>query len=40
MLRLKQQSKTLPRATAPVNPQPFYQERGFRYSRALPYEFM
>jgi phospholipase C len=31
------QSKTLPVAHAPAAPQPLYQEKGWRYSRALPY---
>jgi phospholipase C len=37
--QIEQHSMTLPRATAPATPQPLYQERGSRYSRALPYEF-
>jgi phospholipase C len=36
--QIEAQSKTLPLGEAPVSPQPLYQERGFRYSRALPYE--
>ena len=36
--QIEVQSKTLPLGEAPVSPQPLYQERGFRYSRALPYE--
>ena len=31
-------SKTLPRPSAPAEPQPLYQELGVRWSRALPYE--
>jgi phospholipase C len=36
--QIEVQSKTLPLGEAPVSPQPLYQERGLRYSRALPYE--
>jgi phospholipase C len=36
--QIETHSKTLPVGKAPVAPQPLYQERGARYSRALPYE--
>ncbi|WP_459616075.1 phosphocholine-specific phospholipase C [Bordetella sp. 2513F-2] len=32
------QQRTLPRADPPLTPQPLFQEKGTRYSRALPYE--
>src|SRR5690606_29006395 len=34
---LDEASKLLPKATAPETPSPLYQEKGIRYSRALPY---
>jgi phospholipase C len=36
---IEAKSKTLPRGRAPAKPQPFSQEQGSRYSRALPYDF-
>jgi phospholipase C len=36
--QIETQSKILPAGQAPATPQPFYQEPGPRYSRALPYE--
>ncbi|ACB97170.1 phosphocholine-specific phospholipase C [Beijerinckia indica] len=36
--QIEAKSITLPIANAPATPQPLYQEGGWRYSRALPYE--
>lgn len=35
--RIEEASKLLPKATAPGSPGPLFQEKGTRYSRALPY---
>ncbi|PSL23236.1 phospholipase C [Dyadobacter jiangsuensis] len=35
--RIEEASRLLPRATAPESPGPLFQEKGTRYSRALPY---
>ncbi|MDR6805325.1 phospholipase C [Dyadobacter sp. BE34] len=36
-VRIEEASRQLPKATAPESPGPLFQEKGTRYSRALPY---